>query len=70
MLKCNAKIWAIVVLICLVMQFITVSMPTISETFAQMDIEFEQRAEEERTKATASVSDDVTSDVDEQNAGQ
>ena len=46
MLKGNAKIWAIVVLICLVTQFFTMSLPGIIETFDQMDVEFEQRVEE------------------------
>lgn len=53
MLRSNAKIWAIVVLICIIVQFITVSLPTISESFAQMDSVFEQRVVEEKAKAEA-----------------
>lgn len=53
MLRCNAKIWAVVVLICMVAQFITVSLPTISESFAQMDALFEQKVVEEKAKADA-----------------
>jgi hypothetical protein len=51
MLRGKVKIWAIVVLFCVVMQFLTTTLPSIRETFEQMDIAFEQRVEEEREKA-------------------
>jgi hypothetical protein len=52
MLRGNAKIWAIIVSICVIAQFFTTSLPGIIETFDQMDVEFEQRVEGERAKAT------------------
>lgn len=51
MLRCNAKIWAVVILIYIVTQFFVVSMPSISESFEQMETVFEQRVVEEKTKA-------------------
>jgi hypothetical protein len=53
MLRCNVKIWAIVVLICIITQFFTVSVPSISESFDQMDVVFEQKVAEEKAKAEA-----------------
>jgi hypothetical protein len=47
------KIWAIVVLICIITQFFTVSLPSISESFDQMDAVFEQKVAEEKAKAEA-----------------
>lgn len=53
MLRGKARVWAIVVLCCIVMQFVTTSLPSIVETCEQMDAVFEQRIEEERQKAAA-----------------